>query len=571
MVLDINPDSNFDIVTTGLSLHNEDIDVLVDSQQLAVSWTGFEHAHLDVTFSVGLGSQPGVDDVVSFTPASGGRYTFNNVRLAHSSRYFATVIAETVTGRTNMSSDGVLVLLNIERDILPYTTVYDGGTDLDSDYQLSATFVSAHWLFLPAITQHVSHYRWAVLQAVGGNSSNLIEVRPYENVGRQTLAAVGNLELTEGEWYVSAVQACYPASCLPPVYSDGFQIATPPSSTHINATYTPLEWNMDAGTSSQGVLQITWEPLTDPQIAYYEWSLGTGEPGYELLIYWNRVEWFENQVLVTINETISLHTHNTVSLRGYNSAGLHSTASSPLYWEVGGEVLSQDFVPSSPPVIFDILESQVPITLVTDWRQLEHREEDVRDIEYSNSTSSVSAMWPLLRYKRYNYSVSATPSFQPCGSPTSLACGSTIANAVTVSNLQLTDGRRYFVCVQAVREDAIQQTSFTPAVLTACSNGVTVDLTPPAGSCVQIIPPRLDENITIGSGGEPSSLGPLQPDPPECVTDGPRFQASTSEIHIVWNQFLDVEQNGSAVHATGVAYYEYAIGEHSSFCFLPKF
>ena len=561
MVLDINPNTNFDIVSTGLSLHNEDIDILVDSQQLAASWTGFEHAHLAVTFSVGLGSQPGIDDVVSFTPASGGRYLFSNVRLVHGSRYFATVIAETVTGRTNASSDGVLVLLNIERGVLPYTTVYDGGTDIETDYQLSTTFASAHWLFPPAITQHASHYQWAVLLAVGGNSSNLVQVKAYENVGRQTLAAAGGLELMAGERYVSAVQACYPASCLPPVYSDGFRIATYPGSTRVNATYTPLEWNMDSGTSSLGVLQITWEPFTDPRIAYYEWSLGTAEPGYELLIYWNRVEWSENEVLVTINETVSLHARNTVSLRGYNSAGLHSTASSPLYWNIGGEVLPQDSVPSSPLVVLDVLESQVPISLVTDWRQLEHQEEDVRDIEYSNSVSSVSALWPLLRYKRYNYSVSATPSFQPCGSPTSIACGSTIANSITVGNLRLTDGRRYFVCVQAVRDDAIQQTSSTPAVLTVCSNGVTVDLTPPAGSCVQIVPPRLDESVTIGSGGEPSSLGPLQPAPLECVTNGSQFQASTSEIHIIWSQFLDVEQNGSAVHATGVAYYEYAIGE----------
>ena len=560
VVHDIDPNSIFNITSTSLSLHNEDIDILVDSQQLAASWNGFEHAHLEVSYSVGLGSRSGIDDVVSFTTAPQSRYVFSNLQLVHGSRYFVTVIAATSSGRTNASSDGVLVLLDIARDVLPRATVYDGGDDMDADYQLSATFASAHWFFPPAITQHLSHYRWAILQAVGGNTSNLILVRAFENVGRQMLAAAGDLVLTEGELYVSAVQPCYASSCLPPVYSDGFQIARHPGSTYINATYTPLEWNGDTGTSSVGTLQISWAPFTDPQLAYYEWSLGTGDPGYELLIYWNRVEWFENQVLLSLNETVSLHTRNTVTLRGYNTAGLHSSVSTSLYWNVSGEVLPQVSVPRSPRMVLDISESQAVVPQTVDWRQLEYQEGVPGDIEYTNSTSSLSAAWPLLRYKRYNYSISTTPSFQSC-TPPGPTCGSTIANTVTVNNLQLANGQRYYVCVQALGADAIHPTTSTPAVLTACSNGVTVDLTPPEGSCVQIVPPRLNESATLGSGDEPSSLGPLLPTLHECVANSSQFQVSTSEIQIIWNPFLDVEQYGTAVHATGVAYYEYAIGE----------
>ena len=560
VVRDIDPNSIFNITSTGLSLHNEDVDILVDSQQLAASWNGFEHAHLEVSYSVGLGSRPGIDDVVSFTTAPQSRHVFNNLQLAHGSIYFVTVIADTSTGRTNASSDGVLVLLNIARDVLPRATVYDGGDDMDTDYQLSTTFASAHWFFPPAITQHLSNYRWAILQAVGGDTSNLISVRAFENVGRQMLAAARGLVLRESELYISAVQPCYASSCLTPVYSDGFQIARYPGSTYINATYTPLEWNGDTGTSSVGMLHIFWPPFTDPRLAYYEWSLGTGDPGYELLIYWNRVEWFENQVLISLNETLSLHTRHTVALRGYNKAGLHSSVSTSLYWNVSGEVLPQESVPRSPRVVLDISEPQAMRPQTDDWRQLEYQEGAPGDIEYTNSTSSLSAAWPLLRYKRYDYSISTTPSFQPCTPPSS-TCGSTIANVVTVNNLQLTNGQRYYVCVQALGTDAIHPTTSTSAVLTACSNGVTVDLRPPEGSCVQIVPPRLNESATLGSGGEPSSLGPLLPTMHECVMNSSQFQVSTSEIHIIWNQFLDVEQYGTAVHTTGVAYYEYAIGE----------
>ena len=78
---------------------------------------------------------------------------------------------------------------------------------------------------------------------------------------------------------------------------------------------------------------------------------------------------------------------------------------------------------------------------------------------------------------------------------------------------------------------------------------------------MQIVPPRLNESATLGSGGEPSSLGPLLPTSHECATNRSQLQVSTSEVHIIWNQFLDVEQYGTAVHTTGVARYEYAVGE----------
>ena len=560
LVWDIDTSLEFDIAAVGLSLHDLDVDLLVDPLELAAVWRGFDHAHLITSYSVGLGSQPGLDDISGFTSIGQQRsYTFAGVGLAHRQRYYVTVVAENQYGSSSASSDGVLVLPNIGRNVMEYATVFDGGAESDLDYQASTTFAAARWIFPEDISPYISHYRWAVYRAVGSDMASLAEVKSFDNVGRQLLAASGGLQLSEGELYVSAVEACHFTACLPAVYSDGFRVATPPEPTYVRATYTPLQLDAQYGTSSLGVLEISWGAFVDPQIVYYEWSLGTGEPGYELVIYWNQVEEFRNEISVIVNETISLHTSNTVAVRGYNNAGLYSTASTQLQWEIDGQVLPQEAVPRSRLIVVDIPASQVPELQTTDWRELEYRESDLTDIEYSNSFNSLSAAWPDLRYTSYAYSISTSQTYQPCGSAGDPACGTTIANAVTVSNLDLADGQRYYFCVQASRADAIHPTSSTPSVFVACSNGVTIDSSPPLGGCVQILPPNLSEEGDISSGGGPSGFVPLYDAPREC-TSGSRFQAATSEIRMVWDRFTDVERFGNAVHATGVTFYEYALG-----------
>ena len=569
VVSDIDPSLLFDITTTGISLHGNDIDLLVDRGELAASWEGFGHPHLVTSYLVGLGSQAGMDDISPFAlVGQDSSRTFTGVQLVHGQWYYVTVIAQNEYGVTTVTSDGVLALQNVESTVTQYATVYDGNLDKDIDYQYSTSYASTRWVFPPRIAPYISHYQWALYRATDGNTENLVGVTSFENIGNQTAAATAALSLEEGELYVSAIQACHFTTCLPPVYSDGFRIAIAPEATHVNATYTPLEWNVDYGTSSMGVLEISWELFIDPWIAYYEWSLGTGDPGYELLIYWNEVEWSQNRISLIVNETISIHTPNVVTVKGYNTAGLYSMASTPLYWVIGGVVMPQDSVPRTPLIVIDIPESQVPTLETTDWREMEYFERDFIDLQYSNSPSSLSAVWPDLRYMRYDYSVSTTPVFQPCDSEESLACGTTITNAITISGLNLVDNQRYYVCMQAFRGDIIHQTSSTPSVLLACSNGVTVDLSVPQGGCVQILPPVLEEDGEIGSGGGPSGFLPLFEPSTECLMNGSRFQASTSDVHIIWDQFVDIEQSGYAVHVTGVAYYEFAIGMYKSIVLL---
>ena len=567
-VIDLDPHRSFSLEDSCISLHDSDTDLVLDSDWLAARWEGFDHVHLNVTFSVGLGSVPGIDDVFPFhSVGTETRYTFTNASLEHEHRYYVTVIAENEYGTSTATSDGVFLLFGLEAAVLQ-ATVADGSEEgVDIDYQYSTSTMVAQWGVPLSLLPFVSFYQWAVFLQ-DPMSLQLTAVRPYENVGMKTSATAAGLELRQGEVYISSVQTCLATpipTCLSPVYSDGVHILNHPEATSLIATYTPLEWNADFATSSYGRLVIEWSPFQDIRMVYYEWALGTAEPGYELITEWSQVEWYETSVTVYINSTVSLHKPNTVALQGYNAAGLYSRIGTELYWNTDGQVTPQDQIPRSKLVVYDIPDSLVPELSSTDWRQLEYSEWDPIDMEldYTSSAHSLSAAWPDLRYTIYNYSVSATPTFTSCDSPSNVAYGTTIANSVTIPDLDLQNGLRYYVCVRGELDNAIHQSPSTPHTFTACTNGITVDLTPPTGSCVEIRPRTLDSDLELGSGGVASGSG-LNVQVPfnnECIDNGSPFQTSSSDLHIIWSPFQDVEWYGDALHVTGVAYYEYAIGK----------
>lgn len=579
LVLDVDPLASLDVSSVGSSFHLSDINILLGGQDLGVRWRGFNHPSLNVSYSVSLGSQPGLDDIVSSTPMRLGvnDYVFRSPSIQEGSTYYATVLAATELSSTNSSSNGVLILRNVEA-FQQQAVVYDGSSDVDIDYQASSSHVSARWSFPSSLHRHISHYMWGVVResrdplpfsgSGSGDSSNVTMdiVREYQNVGKDMsgMTAVSELE-ADGTRYVNAIRACFATDCLPPVYSDGFQISVQPQPGPVTAVYNPLQQDAVYGTSSSGRLDLTWEEFTGPPISYYEWSLGTGSAGAELLIPWREVDGVVNQVSMIVNVTVSLHQSNIVTLRGYNSAGLLASSSAALLWRVGATILPQDQVPRSPLMVFDIPDSHVrDDPTITSWRDIIYREMEVDDIDYTESGSSLSAVWPNLRYTLYNYSISRQQTYQPCLSSSSIACGSTFKNSVTVSNLQLQDGYTYYFCVQALLEHAIHRTGATASLLEACSNGVTVDLTAPVGQCMKIVSPAQDAGQTTGSGGE--ELQRLRSvSRRECTSvNATRFQTSNSELYLIWNEFRDVEQGGSGTHYSGVAYYRYAIGELNS-------
>ncbi|CAI7999768.1 hypothetical protein GBAR_LOCUS2786, partial [Geodia barretti] len=426
-VVDLDPHVQGPSEESCVSLHDSDTDLILDSDLLTVRWEGFDHAHLNVTFSVGLGSIPGTDDVIPFSwVGTETRHSFTNLTLQSGEHYYITVVASNDYGTNTTSSDGFTYLSGLHSDVST-TTVVDGNEEgRDIDYQYSQTSLGAQWVCPPSLLPYLSHYLWAVLHR-DSESRNLTLVRGYENVGSETWATGAGMELRHGEAYVSGVQICLSTivpTCLAPVYSDGVRVLDRPVASHIHVTYTPLDWDPVFSTSSSGRLDLVWSPFQDPRMAYYEWAIGTGEPGYELLTQWSQVERYETSLSVSLNVTVSLHMRNTVTLRGFNAAGLHSMTATELLWNVDGETTPQDLIPRSKLIVYDIPDSGVRVPHTTDWRQLEYSEWDPigMELDYTNSSHSLSAAWPDLRYTSYNYSVSTTPCIHNMHSPKLWSC-----------------------------------------------------------------------------------------------------------------------------------------------------
>ena len=524
LVVDFDPSAGVEVVS-GSSYHLSDIDVLLEGNSLGVRWEGFSHPTADVAYWVSLGTSPGSQDAAPLTSVGSrvSSYVFGGVALQEGRTYYATVIADTGFSRNNASSNGVLVLREGVA-ALSQAMVYDGRGQADLAYQTSLTEVSARWAFPAHLHASLSHYQWAVLRAAtptttegeevesgsgirpqlssgsgtstSGSGVDLVTEQPnviidYQNVGKDVMGVVSVPQRlqADGSVYMNAVRACFATRCLPPVLSNGFQLSLPPRPPAIvTATYTPLQLDTPTGSSRYGTLQLRGEEegeeFRDPQLSHYEWALVGGAEGAGLLFGWSRAEPSENSVTIMLNATLSLHHENFLVLREFNVGGLYASVNTTLYWVIGGVPRPQADVPRPPLLVYDTDGSgRGRDPTVDGWREGDSR---LSDIDYTGSESTLSGAWPDLRYTQYNYSVSAEHRYVSCDAEVASACGSTSLNSVTLSNLPLVDGERYYVCIRARREHAIHATPTTPALLEACSNGVTVDLTPPLGRCIGV-------------------------------------------------------------------------------------
>ena len=536
-VYDIDLSRQFD-VSTGRSLHMEDIDVTVMVDNISVRWDCCVDG---VIYAIGLGIAPGHDDIINFTVTTAqGVHSFTNVSLVDGRTYYTTVIATNKFGPAVLSSDGVLVLQTAEQDIQRYALVLDGHNVESGDVtsQASHTHAVARWHFPGNVMPYISHYQWALLAANSNGSHEVI--KDYENVGDTRQASSAGLVLVANQLYIAAVQACHLSDCFTPVYSSGFYVATAPVAKSVRATYDPV----------LSVIQGSWE--TFGEIRYYEWSISEELGG--LLLSWQRVAGDVTIVTYTLKDSISYSPAQSIvfTVRAVNEAGLHTSISTAVCWIIGGEEVVQDMVMFDPPVVYDVKEIDITSSEgISDWSELEHYAVNLRDIDYINSNSVLYASWPALRYQVYSWSVSENNSYQYCNSPYTIACGSTVDNSITVERLNLTHGHIYYVCVQA-SVNIIPTPS--PNILTACSDGVIADLTPPAPGCVQIVVPDYTEGLEFGSavGGDGSILDAMA-----CENIG-GFQSSNSELVLRWDNFTGVD---TTYHITSITHYEYAIGQ----------
>ncbi|CAC5375033.1 unnamed protein product [Mytilus coruscus] len=170
--------------------------------------------------------------------------------------------------------------------------------------------------------------------------------------------------------------------------------------------------------------------------------------------------------------------------------------------------------------------------------------------DYTPFKNVLSAVWPSLRHKPYQWGVVEVNSnnaqtfykeftdvviSDPCSHPNTVLCGQTDKNFANIyfnETEYLTHGRQYSVCIYAPKT-VIEHEKWTETLdtVTSCSDGVTVDLAPPVPGKVWI-------------GPDPFVF----------------YQTSSSDITVSWDSFIDVEEESHAMHSSGIKQYFISIG-----------
>ncbi|XP_078682399.1 uncharacterized protein LOC144916875 [Branchiostoma floridae x Branchiostoma belcheri] len=547
-----------------------DIDIQSSTDTISCKWMGFSHPHQDVTYQVGIGTEPGLTDVCPFTyTRQNTSFTAHNLHLDTFQTYYVTVVAGTESGNISVTSDGVLVLS--DDDVINGTRVMDGlGCIMDTnstfshhaslshvkcsenkDFQISTTTVEARWTIPAAVKTFVRRVEWAVEREVSLSGVPSWErITEFRNMRMSSHGTWTGLNLLNSHRYRSVIKLCHPTGCFQPAHSDGFTVVhNPPTPGQI----TSVSYNR-----TSRVLTFSWQQFDHEETAQsnakgpfiqYEWTLATDmsskSPAYgDTILPWQPilVEMVaEGQLTNEVKLDDGLDFTHCLSLliRGSNRVGLYSTAAR--------DVLDCDKpILIIAPTVIDAVGTPES-TYMSDVHLAQNEKWPLPDQEFTSARDKLSAVWPTLRHGHYRWKVVSEESIQnwayvtsrhalrysdyDCSAPQVLACGETEENFVNVPDIELLHGRRYHICVHA-NATVLHFELFDQSLdeVDSCSNGITVDRTPP-------LPGQVWVNHKDG-----------------------QFQTSTSQMKVYWNTFRDVEEHGMSSHHSGVHTYEVAIG-----------
>ncbi|XP_077866322.1 uncharacterized protein LOC144354078 [Saccoglossus kowalevskii] len=553
---------------------SSDIDYQLNAKELHCAWSGFSYVNQEVSYKVGLGTSPGIDDVEQFTVVEPdvSSYIFKNLGLISYQKYFVTINAFTEVGNISVSSDGVTVV-NVG-DILSDVYVYDGlgctkysnetaigdthhtmnirsNCIYDTDYQASTTVAASHWKLGDSAVEYVTRIEWGFQAALLTDGSESWDfMTPYIDVNMEMYFQMPVVELLPGSHYRSVVRFCHPAGCFQPIASNGFYVTpTPP----IPMGFTEILYLNETNELSFSWNSFMQEELSDrSSMDFYEWNLivvttpNEASIG-EALFLWNQVILSNNksdelQYTTRLPQQLNFTECIRLALRGYNKAGLYST----MYADIKDcDAINPKLI--VPNIVIDAVGEYTDNDDVRDVYLEENAHWQASDAEYTPSNRKLSAVWPSLRYDAYSWKVvkgdlvdhrayytprvEVTYAAYSCDDPGVLACGRCNENFVNIDNMELLHGHRYHICIHAneTLKDYEKVNHLLPD-MSSCSNGIVVDRTPPK-----------EGNVWFGWNGK-------------------GFQTTTSELIVSWEKFYDVEEHGQTSHSSGIRKYDIAVG-----------
>ncbi|XP_048243311.1 uncharacterized protein LOC124141844 isoform X1 [Haliotis rufescens] len=547
----------------------DDTDYQISTQTLRARWYGFDNGITAITYKLGIGSQPFATDIQEHVDVGNTTFhSFTGLGLHEKKKYFVTVVAAGGGGEMTVSSDGVTI---IRPDVdVTDVTVRDGpgcgdsvtvalrsavnqtNCSRDDIYQVSTSTYAARWNGSNWLSYPDA--KWSLQKKVARTEDLWDTERAFEPLGSSEMVVIGGLSLEAGNTYRAALKFCVVNVCSKTIYSDGVTVIPhPPTPGNISLTYRE-------SVDGQAQIQVMMSRFRDPDIpvlseAYdvmdrYEWGLTDNSHNNNMFINWQEVD--EQTIFsggidkikfqITLPQHLDFTKCRRVSVRGYNQAGLYTIVSADV----------KDCTAYDPPNIVSAIVLDVIGELKEDVGHGISLEQNSHwhDADYTPYKNILSAVWPTLRHRNYTWAVvsgdQVDPSSHykreslmtvtdPCSMPDVIRCGHTVNEFINVEFAELSylkHGKRFYVCIHADEKNSRFEkwTSYLTEV-NACSNGITVDLTPPTPGTVKV------ENLTEGT-----------------------FQVSRTEVAIRWTRFTDVEEDSFSAHTTGIAYYEVAIG-----------
>ncbi|XP_072048763.1 uncharacterized protein [Amphiura filiformis] len=539
-----------------------DIDVQTSTTSIAATWYGFEHPHQYVTYRVAVGSTPGGDFVTNGFVDVGNATSFqqSGLSLEYFQIYYVTVEAMTNVGSVNVTSDGVKVLQ--ENSSLSGVEIYDGvkcsnmSQDLpqstihhekifypeceeNRDFQMSTSFAEGYWSIPEAMSPFITHALWSLEQETEKDVGDVVQkqwetIIDFQDLGLATHHKEADLFLQPGGHYRSKIRLCHLTVCFHDIASDGFWVISSPPSAGVIKTESVDD--LAEGTE----IRIAFQPFAQTEIRksigtmitfVYEWGL-VEDIGMKkhFVSQWQTVdgtiesvEWVRFKAFFP--HQLSRLSCYQIALRCINQVGLSAT--------IFPDIRDCDAIKQQQIVI----DAYPEITLekYSMWTK--------PDRDYTPSSSIISAVWSSLRNQQYKWAIiEDTQSFDyaglrilpndPCEHPMALKCGETEDNFINIKDLNLSHGKRYIVCIHG-DATTIKHEKWTENVdtISACSDGVVVDTTPPIAG-----------NVWIGWNNDNI------------------YQISTSEVVVQWDSFVDVEEHARSPHHSGIKHYEIAIG-----------
>lgn len=523
----------------------------------------------------------------------------------------ATGVRATIAGRFwpgNSASRAAGLSLVVER--LVHCDGSGGAVPLAAD-GADATAGAVHaWWHWPtaaadsatlALRSHVTHFEWA-LQLRNGTHETPTWLLDFTNAGwaweartagalplpagiaAATAEAAAADELPGPALYI-AVRACHAAGCWAAGFSPPRPLTTrfpQPTQDSVSLAYTQ---DMPPGNTTD--VEIQFSPLAHAvPVVLYQWALEHGGVGGAQLVPWQTVPSYSlaaaeaagglvGDVAVVLHRTLPLDLSlydgapTFVRLRAFGADGA-----------VGEGVARVRAATALPPqyhvAVLDVDAAVATALLASTPRGTPTAAEvtaraaaaGVADLAMTRAADGTLAsawpdLWPTYPADYYSWSVGTVRDYVNCSragvGAAVLACGQTNARAAVARDVRAVEGRTYYFCIQAGPQTQVNARSAVEGaqegaarpLVAACSNGVTVDRTPPLVGVVAIGHAHADH------------VGPFG-----ALASALHFQRETHSAFIRWHGFSDAEalasEAAAAEHAvpydSGVANYTVRLG-----------